>query len=87
MGFAAGMFGSVAAGMVSKLFSGGDGGGSSGPDMGATAAQANQLLDETQQSNEMMNALQTKSLHIQFWAKAMALVQETAKACMNAIMR
>ncbi len=71
-------------GFISGLFGGG---GSSGPSMGATDAQANAQLDATQESNERMNALQTKSLHIQFWAKAMALVQETAKACMNAIMR
>jgi hypothetical protein len=65
-------------------------GGKSGNVLGnlnSTASQANGLLDATQAQTEMQLGLQKKSMEIQFFAKAMAMVQDTAKACMNAVMK
>lgn len=78
---------------LSSLLGGGGGGGGGGGagnvlgNLGSTASQASSLLDMAKGQAEMELGLQKKGMEIQFFAKAMSLVQDTAKACMNSIMK
>lgn len=72
------------------LGGGGGGGGGAGNvlgNLGSTASQASSLLDMAKGQAEMELGLQKQGMEIQFFAKAMSLVQDTAKACMNSIMK
>lgn len=77
-------------GMVGNMLGGVLGGGGAGNVLGnltGTASQANQLLDMTKAQSQMELGLQKKSMEIQFFAKAMSMVQDCAKSCMNTIMK
>jgi hypothetical protein len=78
------------ANLVGGMLGGGGGGGGAGNvlgNLGSTASQASSLLDMAKGQAEMELGLQKQGMEIQFFAKAMSLVQDTAKACMNSIMK